>query len=283
MQLLLPYAHDIDHNLVHINDSQKGQKYTCPHCGAELLLKIGKVRSAHFAHKVKIADENRCSESVLHKQFKEKCSEVISIKIREKQELFFKWECGWCKQTQQNNLLSDVVEVVTEYNLGVCKPDIALLDKEGKVLMAIEIVYSHSPTEKSLKYYEENNIACLKVKISSFEECNNVERVLMNAEKVELYPKRKCEKCNKSVTKIGQGTDGVYRIDLSQTSGGRSLKERLEILLKERENEILCKECGEKMKVLETEFGALLLVCKSFPKCKTHQSVDILLWSDKFQ
>ena len=94
MQLLLPYAHDIDHNLVHINDSQKGQKYTCPHCGAELLLKIGKVRSAHFAHKVKIADENRCSESVLHKQFKEKCSEVISIKIREKQELFFKWADG---------------------------------------------------------------------------------------------------------------------------------------------------------------------------------------------
>ena len=281
MNLLLPYANDIDGNLIHIKDSHKGQKYSCPNCGAELSLKIGKVRRTHFAHKIKTGYENRCSESVLHRQFKEKCSEFISAKIKESQELFFAWKCERCRQPQKDNLLRDVVEVVTEYNLGVCRPDIALLDKEGMVLMAVEIVYSHSPAEKSLKYYEENNIACLKVKVSCFEDCDEIENVLMNPQKVEIYPKRKCEECCNEVA------SAIDKTNSNRSAGGakkvEGLKESLENALKARENEILCKGCGGKMKVLETEFGTHLLVCKSYPKCKSYRTVDILLWPDKFQ
>ena len=43
MKLLLPYAYDIDGNLVHIDDAIKGVRYTCPSCGAELSLKISQI------------------------------------------------------------------------------------------------------------------------------------------------------------------------------------------------------------------------------------------------
>ena len=82
MKLLLPYAHDINGNLVHIDDAQKGQKYTCPNCGVELLLKISKIpegqkyhRRNHFAHKG--GTDNHGSESFLHKLFKERCADLI--------------------------------------------------------------------------------------------------------------------------------------------------------------------------------------------------------------
>lgn len=284
MELLLPYANDINGNLIHISDSQKGHKYTCPNCGKELLLRKGRVRIAHFAHKIKTDDENRCSESVLHKQFKKQCSEVISAKIKEKQELFFAWKCIRCRQTQTDNLLSDVVEVATEYNLGVCRPDIALLDSEGKVIKIVEIVVSHSPEEKSLKYYKENDIVCLKVKVADFKECDEIEKVLIDSERVEIYPERECEECKTAVRQMGRGVYGFNSIGLSQIARERSLKERLEGLLKEREDEVLCKECGGKMEVvIENEFRSHRLRCKRYPTCNYNRSVDTLEWPHIFK
>lgn len=282
MGLLLPYANDINGNLIHISDSQKGHKYTCPNCGKELLLRKGRVRIAHFAHKIKTDDENRCSESVLHKQFKKQCSEVISAKIKEKQELFYVWKCEWCKKTQQDNLLSDVVEVATEYNLGVCRPDIALLDSEGKLIKVVEIVVSHSPEEKSLKYYKENDIVCLKVKVADFKECDEIEKVLIDSERVEIYPERECEECKTAVRQMGRG--GIFFKRLNPEVGANNnLKERLEKALKAREDEMLCKECGGKMEVIENEFGSHRLRCKRYPTCNYNRSVDTLAWPHIFK
>jgi len=78
MKLLLPYAYDSKRELVHIDQAKKGEKYTCPNCNAELSLRIGKIpegqkyhKRNHFAHKGN--SNNHCSESFLHKLFKEKC------------------------------------------------------------------------------------------------------------------------------------------------------------------------------------------------------------------
>ena len=56
--LLLPYAFNCFGKLIHIDCAHKGEKYTCPSCGAELALRISKIpqgekyhRTNHFAHK----------------------------------------------------------------------------------------------------------------------------------------------------------------------------------------------------------------------------------------
>ena len=193
MKLLLPYAHDINGNLVHIDDAQKGQKYTCPNCGVELLLKISKIpegqkyhRRNHFAHKGN--SDNHCSESFLHKLFKEKCAEYIREKISAQEDLFFEWECEKCYEDHKGNLLKKAVEVVTEYDLGVCKPDIALLDEAGKVVIVVEVVVAHKPEPGTLQYYDDNKIACLQINVEDFPDCENIAHKLSHPDKVNLCP-----------------------------------------------------------------------------------------------
>ena len=94
-------------------------------------------RRNHFAHKGN--SENHCSESFLHKLFKDRCAELLRDKISKNENQYFEWECEKCYEHHSGNLLRKAVSVVTEYDLGVCKPDIALLDNNGKVVIVIEV------------------------------------------------------------------------------------------------------------------------------------------------
>lgn len=201
-KLLLPYAYDAVGSLVHIDDAQKGQKYICPNCGAELSLKNPKIskgqkhyRRKHFAHK-NIPD-NHCSESFLHKLFKDKCAEFIRDKISKQEDLFFWWECQKCNEKHNGNLLKKAAKVAVEYDLGECKPDIALLDNNGKIIIVIEVVVSHKPEPSALQYYEENKIACLQINVEDFSDCDMIENKLSNPVDVNLCPNPICEKCGK--------------------------------------------------------------------------------------
>ena len=200
MKLLLPFAHDANGNLVHIDNAQRGQKYTCPNCGTELLLKISKIpegqkyhRRTHFAHKGN--SDNHCSESFLHKLFKEQCADYIREKISAQEDLFFEWKCEKCDEGHKGNLLKKAVDVVTEYDLGVCKPDVALLDKAGKVVIVIEVVVAHKPEPITLHYYDNNKIACLQINVGAFSDCENIAYKLSHPDKVNICPNPICEKC----------------------------------------------------------------------------------------
>lgn len=200
MKLLLPYAYDPDGNLVSIDDVTKGQKYTCPACGAELSLRISKIppgqkhhRRNHFAHKGNT--DNHCSESFLHKLFKERCAEYIRNKIAKQETLYFYWRCKKCYEEHKGNLLKTAKKVVIEYDLGVCKPDIALLDKNGKVRIVVEIVVTHKPEPEVLKYYEEKNIVCLQINVDDFSDCDNIEKKLSRPSEMSTCPNPICQEC----------------------------------------------------------------------------------------
>ena len=200
MKLLLPYAYDSNGNLVHIDNAQKGHKYTCPNCGAELLLKISKIpegqkyhRRNHFAHKGN--SDNHCSESFLHKLFKERCAEYIREKIAAREDFLFEWECEKCHEDHKGNLLKKATKVFTEYDLGICKPDIALLDCNEKAVIVIEVVVAHKPEPSTLQYYEDNKIACLQINVEDFVDCDNIAEKLSHPNKVNLCPNPICEIC----------------------------------------------------------------------------------------
>lgn len=206
-KLLLPYAYDSKSNLVHIDKAQKGVEYFCPNCGSELLLRIGKIpegqkyhRRNHYAHKGN--QDNHCSESFLHKLFKDKCIEFIKSKITDKCDFYFKWKCEQCYEIHEGNLLKKAVDVISEYDLGICKPDIALLDKDGKVIIVIEVVVTHKPEPKAMTYYNENNIACLQINVLNFEDCEHIEEKLSNPNNVNICPNPVCDKCGHIMYKV---------------------------------------------------------------------------------
>ena len=175
-KLLLPYALDKNNSIIHINDAVKGEKYKCPSCGSELLLRLSKIpegqkyhRTNHFAHKGGI--DNHCSESFLHRLFKQKATEFIKSKINAREPFFFEWDCEQCYEHHKGNLLKKAVEVVEEYDLGVCRPDIALLDTNGDVVIVIEVIVTHEPEPEVLDFYNSKRIACLQIRIDSFDDC----------------------------------------------------------------------------------------------------------------
>lgn len=201
-KLLLPYAYDSMGNLIHIDDAQKHEVYKCPECGQILTLKISKIpvgtknhRRNHFAHQEKCPDNN-CTESFLHKLFKKRVAEFIRQKINNQdKKLEFVWRCDICKSEHQGNLLKKAVSVQLEYEMKVCRPDIALLDKDGNVVIVIEVVVTHKPEKETLQYYTDNKIACLQINVFDFADCNRVEEKLKYPFSVNLCPMPECKKC----------------------------------------------------------------------------------------
>lgn len=198
-ELLLPYAYDSTGNLVHINDAQKGERYTCPICGIELLLKISKIpegkkyhRTNHFAH----STDNHCSESFLHKWFKNRVMDYIKTKIHNgERNLQFEWKCEKCNEYHIGNLLKRAMKIEKEYDMQFCRPDIALLDKDNKVVIVIEIVVTHDPPTENIQFYSKKKIACLQIKVETFDDCENIEYKLVHPDRVNLCPNPICEKC----------------------------------------------------------------------------------------
>ncbi len=200
-KLLLPYAINSSGNLVHIDDARKGNTYTCPSCGANLSLRISKIpkgqkyhRPNHFAHKGSV--DNRCSESFLHKLFKQRVAEYIRTELdRPNKAIWFEWKCDKCNELHKGNLLKKATQVIEELDLQVCRPDIALLDKDGKVVIVIEIVVTHKPAPETLQFYEDNKIACLQIKVSDFSECGKIREKVLHPNAVSVCPNPICKKC----------------------------------------------------------------------------------------
>lgn len=201
IDLLLPYAYDNEENEVHISDAIKGQKYFCPVCGEELILRLSKIpegekyhRKNHFAHK--IGSVNNCTESYLHKRAKQKLVNLISESINSKsKELIFGWHCEECGEYHKGNLLKKAIKVVEEYDLGTCRPDIALLDNEGRVVIVIEIIVTHKPDLEVLSFYRDNNIVCLQLVVHDFDESEDILQKLLSVDEVNKCPNPICPTC----------------------------------------------------------------------------------------
>lgn len=199
--LLLPFAYDSNGSETHIDNAVKGEKYFCPICGEELVLRISKIpegqkyhRKNHFSHKSGVV--NNCSESYLHKRAKQKLAALIREKINdESKELAFSWHCDKCGEIHKGNLLKKAKSVVEEYDFASCRPDLALLDKEDKVVIVIEVVVTHKPDVEVLEFYKNNKIVCLQLYIHSFEECDKIEEKLLRVDKVNVCPAPICAKC----------------------------------------------------------------------------------------
>lgn len=69
----VPVARGSDGTLVRPQDATRGVEYRCPGCGAAVVLRRGKRRRAHFAHR----DESCAPDSALHRAAKAQILEVI--------------------------------------------------------------------------------------------------------------------------------------------------------------------------------------------------------------
>jgi predicted RNA-binding Zn-ribbon protein involved in translation (DUF1610 family) len=192
--VLIKIAYDEKGHLVIAKDAVKGNKYFCPECGEELIYKnSGKSgpgsRCPHFAHKG--GGHNCDPESVLHAVFKKEAATLLNSFLNEKKAFVVDWRCRVCNTPYSGNLLYCTKTISVEYDMKVCRPDIALLDDSGKVRVALEVVYTHSPEENTLAFYRENGIVLVQYNVHPEDLPRLVEK-LHKPDVVSLCLNKKC-------------------------------------------------------------------------------------------
>ncbi len=196
--ILYTVATDKNGQLIKANDAEKGADFLCPVCKSELILrksgKTGKgTKRPHFAHRA--LTPNCTPETALHYAFKNLLADKLQKHIATQTPLPFSWYCEFCGGQHSGNLLKKVKDVKIEYNLTVCKPDIALLEENEKVFGVIEIVVSHKPEENTLKYYNDKNIILIQINLTSDKDIDELHNRISQPNKVGTCFNPKCKTC----------------------------------------------------------------------------------------
>src|SRR5690606_18808850 len=95
------------------------------------------------------------------------------------------------------NLLKTARKVELEHCLDECRPDLSLLDKNGRLVAAIEVVVTHKPEEGVREFYRQNNIALIELHLTSETDLDNITDKLAHADAVDIcLESRRCSRCS---------------------------------------------------------------------------------------
>jgi len=175
--------------------ANKSDKYICPDCKKDLILKKGNIRIHHFSH---IKDDNPCnyynkpSESQIHKDAKM----LLKNLLDNKKQLIFIREChsdvvGFCsKNTEEYEIpeITDNSQIVLEYRFdynGLKIADVAYIDN-NEIVCLFEIYNTHRT--------EEINRPDPWLEINAIELINAV-NTNDNTVKIKCIRKNTCEDC----------------------------------------------------------------------------------------
>lgn len=143
---------------------------TCPECGEELTLKLGKERAWHAAHKPAAVCAMSDGESALHHNTKM----VLAKKLRTATALVVNEDCVGgegglvsedCLGPRRRDWVSGWTSVVVERTVQTRRPDIALLDCE-RVVGAVEVWVSHRVEPDKQELYADWDVAWIEVAAS---------------------------------------------------------------------------------------------------------------------
>ena len=175
--LLNPWALDINGKFVSVEHAGKGIEYFCPLCHQPFsYCERGKgkhSRREHFKHKV----HTNCSgpsESHIHSYAKQEIYNILHRYIDEHREFFITWTCPDCGSTFNGNLLKGAKAVEQEKQFKdktdgkwFKQPDVSLVDDNGKLLVAIEVIFTHDVETNTFDFYEHNDVVIVKIFVQS--------------------------------------------------------------------------------------------------------------------
>jgi hypothetical protein len=192
MEILHKYAEDNNGNIIHITDAETGKKYFCPGCKEEFLFKNGRIRQKHFSHKNQTQVCGGGGEGYLHETFKKMLFYKIVKNINENEPLVINWKCNICNNGHFHDLLLGIKEIMTEYNLEGCRPDLVLFNEMGQVPFIIEIVDTHEPENNVIEYCKKNNTILIKIKLKDLNDLDNIDNIIKNPSNVIFFNEMQC-------------------------------------------------------------------------------------------
>lgn len=208
-KLANPWALDSNGNPILPENAERHGNYTCPKCHEPLnVRKRGKgehSRRDHFYHKVDTACKGYSpheTESYIHKVAKTGIFKILQSCIENNQQFTVSWACPTCNKQFNGNLLHHTKSVLIEKQFADNaegqdhkQPDVSLVDENGQLIVAIEIVYTHDIEPDTWEFYNANNIVAIRLKFETVEELNDLKHKLQNPDSVNVCLNVTCKEC----------------------------------------------------------------------------------------
>lgn len=133
----------------------------CPVCNASVVMKLGKQRIHHYAHKTDGPCATHEGESALHLNTKF----YLYTQLRTAHALTIEQPCTArpeCRNVTSQVWVRNWDAIAVEYRLDPYRPDIALF-RQGTIIAAVEIVVSHPVGEQKERFFREEQIPWIEV------------------------------------------------------------------------------------------------------------------------
>lgn len=190
-KLLHTFGYDAEMNLVPISQADKNKIYTCPKCGERIIVRNnGKNQRPHFAHfkKPKI----KCNgTSLIRHIYRIKATEILNLCIKHQQPFTMEWQCPYCSKIYNKDILQQIHTIENKKTVDGHCIDIALLDSQKRIRIAIEILVQRKLKGRIFKMYEENGIILIQLIIKE-NDIQHVENKLHHPDSVAFCGNNEC-------------------------------------------------------------------------------------------
>jgi len=161
--LLYPYALREGGEVAEARTAVRGERHCCVGCGGDMVLRRGEYVRAHFAH---FREAEGCGgETLLHKMAKVAIKHGIESAIKEGRTYGFSWTCSVCGMEHCGDLAVNERELRVEAELDGVRPDLLALSMQGKPLVVVEVIVSHSPDPETVEAYKARRIPVILVRV----------------------------------------------------------------------------------------------------------------------
>ncbi len=132
---------------VPIGKAVRGASYICPLCQRRMIARLGSQKQHHFAHE-------EWSDCPPDEVARAAAAKWLTLHLQDcldaRKQIVSTWQCPLCEQTHTADLLNGVAKVEQNYSHDGVLTDVALLDRGGKVRLAILL---KQPSSEALQIY----------------------------------------------------------------------------------------------------------------------------------
>lgn len=165
MEILYPVAYAQPYEAVHIEDAQRGRPYFCFGCDREMVIRRGRIRRPHFAHKAGFVQCEK--DNTLHEAAKAFICQGFRHAVTTGAEYQVGYPCEGCETPISVNVASEGAKIASEKTVAKgTRSDLVVFQPDGSPRVIIEIVVTHDLEDDTKQRYEETNYPVVTVEPS---------------------------------------------------------------------------------------------------------------------
>ena len=165
MEIQYPVAYARPYEAVPIEDAQRGRPHFCFGCDREMIIKRGRIKRSHFAHKAGFVQCEK--DNTLHEAAKAFICQGFLRAITTGAGYQVGYPCKGCKTPISVNIATEGASIASErIVVKGTRSDLAVFQPDGSPRVIIEIVVTHDLESDTKQRYEEANYPVVTVEPS---------------------------------------------------------------------------------------------------------------------